>query len=87
MVTRGSSAGWPSISRSLYRADVADADEPATLLQQERDLYKRLLELGHHEDAEPFLAEAIALIARVSSAKRAYIELFEEREGPGAESL
>lgn len=64
-----------------------EAQESSSLVLQERDLFRRLLELGTHDSTEPFLAEAIALIARVSSAQRAYVELFDEREGPGMESL
>ncbi|MDC0711742.1 sigma 54-interacting transcriptional regulator [Stigmatella sp. ncwal1] len=53
-------------------------------LQQERDFYRSLLELGARDSLEPFLEEALALSASMSGAKRGYIELLEDQhhEGP-----
>jgi len=56
-------------------------------LQQERDLYRQLLALGAQEQLEPLIAEALALIAKVSRARRGYLELFDERQGPKAEGF
>jgi len=83
---RGTTAS-PCGRPPLYTRRVPDAQVSSSLVQHERDLFRRLLELGTYDNAEPFLAEAVALIARVSSAQRAYLELFDEREGPGTESL
>ena len=59
------------------RADVADAAE----LRRERDLYLRLLELGHETNLAPFLQEALALLAEVTGAQEAYLELHDDAEG------
>ncbi len=55
----------------------------ATLIRltQERDLYRQLLALGDQEEVEPLIGEAVALIAKVSRARRGYVELFDERDG------
>ena len=60
---------------------VQTEDPERTRLIQERDLFRQLLALGEREELEPFIAEALALIAKVSRARRAYIELADEREG------
>jgi Nif-specific regulatory protein len=62
-------------------------DEALLRLRQERDLYRQLLALGEQEEIEPFIAEALALIAKVSRARRGYVELFDERDGPRAEGF
>lgn len=51
-----------------------------TLLQQERDLYRRLLELGSTDELERFLAEALALIVDVTESEQGYLEV----RDPGA---
>ncbi|MBA3548443.1 MAG: sigma-54-dependent Fis family transcriptional regulator [Nannocystis sp.] len=66
---------------------MADDDLEPTRLAQERDLYRQLLALGEKDELEPFVAEALGLIAKVSRARRGYIELFDEREGPRAEGF
>ena len=45
-------------------------------LSQERDLYLRLLELGHSEKIEPLLAEALALAVKATGAARGLIRVF-----------
>lgn len=66
---------------------MSDPELELTRLEQERDLYRQLLALGEAEALEPFVAEALALIAKVSRARRGYIELFDERDGPRAEGF
>jgi Nif-specific regulatory protein len=44
-------------------------------VELERDLYRRLLELGEREDVAPFLDEALDLAVGVTQARRGYIEL------------
>ena len=47
----------------------------ATALKAERDLYRKLLDLGTKDDLEAFLHEALALILQTSNATRGYLEL------------
>jgi Nif-specific regulatory protein len=49
-------------------------------LKAERDLYRRLLDLGTAEDEETFLREALGLVLHVSAARRGYIELLDDGE-------
>ncbi len=44
-------------------------------LRLERDLYRRLLELGSKTELEPFLEEALALVVEIAGARQAYLEL------------
>ncbi len=44
-------------------------------LRLERELYRRLLELGAHREPEPFLKEALALVVEIAGAQQAYLEL------------
>ncbi len=41
----------------------------------ERDFLRRLLELAHHENPQALLGDALELVARISRARLAYIEL------------
>ena len=66
---------------------MVDEDLERTRLAQERDLYRQLLALGEEDALEPFVAEALALIAKVSRARRGYLELYDEREGSRAEGF
>ena len=52
-----------------------EPDERLTRVQQERDLYLRILELGGQRELEPFLKEALALIVEVTRAQQGYLEL------------
>src|SRR2546428_7385638 len=56
------------------------ADAPAGLarVQRERDLYRRLLDLGRHDEPEPFLREALGLIVEVTGARQGYVELHDD---------
>lgn len=53
-------------------------------LRRERDLYRDLLDLGRRDDVEVFLEGALDLVVGLSSARRGYIELFEERDDEDA---
>ncbi len=57
-------------------------DERLDEVQRERDLYRKLLDLGHQTEIEPFLEEALALIVEVTGAQRGYLEILDDR-GPG----
>ena len=61
-------------------------EEPTDVakLIRERALYLRLLQLGWHDTVDPFLQEALALIADVVGARIAYLELSEDRPGATA---
>lgn len=48
-------------------------------IRRERDLYRDLLELGARDEIEPFLAEALAILMRLTGARRGYIELAEDQ--------
>jgi Nif-specific regulatory protein len=53
-------------------------DAPAAELARlrlERDLYRRLLEIGEREDVRPFLDDALGLIVELTGASRGYLEL------------
>jgi Nif-specific regulatory protein len=45
------------------------------LVQRERDLYRRLLELGAETEIEPFLREALSIVVEVTGAAIGYLEL------------
>lgn len=48
----------------------------------ERDLYRRLLELGECADLDPFLRAALALVVQVTDAQQGYLELYEDSDEP-----
>ena len=52
-------------------------------VSRERDLYLRLLHLGEQVELEPFLRDALSLIVEAVSALHGYLELHDERGGPG----
>jgi transcriptional regulator with GAF, ATPase, and Fis domain len=54
-----------------------ESDQSADLAQalSERDLYRRMLELGDYEEIEPFVGDALRLVAEVAGAHQAYLEL------------
>lgn len=54
-------------------------DEPEMdRIRLERDLYKRLLELGRQPSLDPFLKEALALVVEVAGAQQGYLEVRDE---------
>jgi Nif-specific regulatory protein len=62
------------------RSPLGDADAAIAgiaSLRGERDLYRKLLDLGVRTEIEPFLAEALSLIVEVTRARRGYIEVAE----------
>src|SRR5690349_14457331 len=55
--------------------------EPTTNLervQRERDLYRKLLDIGAHHEIESFLEQALALMIEMVCARRGYLELLGE---------
>jgi len=54
-----------------------DTDELARV-RRERDLYRRVLDLGRQDEPEPFLREALGLIVEVTGARHGYLELHDE---------
>jgi len=64
---------------------MTDQPPSAELAQtrRERDLYRRLLHLGGHNELEPFLGEALALVVEVVGARQAYLELHEDEDRAG----
>ncbi len=49
--------------------------QDAELLRAERDLYRRLLDLGAHDDLDAFLDEALTLVVEATSAQRGYLSI------------
>ena len=47
-------------------------------LANERDFYRRLLDLGGQLELEPLLDQALALIVEVTGASTAYLELYSD---------
>src|SRR5262245_1847520 len=58
----------------------APAPPDAAVLRRERDLYLRLLELGHEVTLAPFLKEALALLVEITRAQEGYLELYDDEE-------
>jgi Nif-specific regulatory protein len=56
----------------------------AKRLEQERDLYLRLLNLGLQDDLEPFLEEALALVTQIVDAHQGYLEIGSMQDSPEA---
>lgn len=50
----------------------------ATRLEQERDLYLRLLELGHQRELLPLLEEALGMAVEATAADCGYLEIYAE---------
>jgi len=47
--------------------------------QRERDLYRRLLDLGAQRDLRAFLREALALVVDVTGTQQGYLELHDDQ--------
>lgn len=64
----------------LYSAQMAkhSGDEELARVTRERDLYRKLLELGEKAEIEPFIEEALALVVEIAGARRGYLELCDE---------
>jgi transcriptional regulator with GAF, ATPase, and Fis domain len=62
---------------------MSDLDGDAIRVRRERDLYRRLLDLGHTDALEPFLRDALDLIVEVTGARHGYLELHDDEDaGP-----
>lgn len=73
-----------SVTELAYRRGMHD-DVHAELLRtrQERDFYRKLLDLGFVDTVDPFLQEALALVVDIAGATRGYIALGNESESGG----
>jgi len=60
----------------------APSHTDAAVLRRERDLYLRLLDLGHEVTLEPFLAEALGLLVEITGAQEGYLELYDDDDQP-----
>lgn len=58
-----------------------DSDKLLVALRAERDLYRKLLDLGAQEDLDAFLRDALSLVLPATGAKRGYIELTDVTTG------
>ncbi len=67
-----------------YSSDLPESSAEQERIRRERDIYRGLLRLGAREAIEPFLTEALALLVRITGARRGYIELIEDRDAVGA---
>jgi len=56
-----------------------------TQTRRERDLYRRLLDLGEQNELEPFLREALALVVEVIGARQGYLELHDDQDRAGGQ--
>jgi Nif-specific regulatory protein len=66
----------------MYVGSVRQAPEPHEQTRCERDLYKRLLELGHHRQIGPFLEESLELLIQLVGAARGSLELRDRSGDP-----
>jgi transcriptional regulator with GAF, ATPase, and Fis domain len=60
-----------------------DPNNEIVRIRNERDLYRKLLDLGFADKVEPFLDEALMLVAEIARATRGYIALGSESESGG----
>lgn len=78
-VAQGADVTLQSRAPSRYGGAVSDNDK----VSRERDLYRRLLDLGSETQIEPFLTEALTLVVEATGASRGYLELFDDGDdGP-----
>jgi Nif-specific regulatory protein len=61
---------------------MAEPVDELTRVRRERDLYRRLLDLGRAEEIDRFLREALALIVEVTDARQGYLELCDDERNP-----
>jgi DNA-binding NtrC family response regulator len=52
------------------------------VLRRERDLYLRLLDLGHEVTLAPFLKDALGLLVEITGAQEGYLELYDDDDQP-----
>jgi Nif-specific regulatory protein len=60
----------------------APSQADAAVLRRERDLYLRLLDLGHEVTLAPFLKEALGLLVEITAAQEGYLELYDDDDLP-----
>ena len=59
------------------------AEQPSyEALRSERDLYRRLLDLGAHRELSALLRDALALIVEITGARLGYLELHDPEDAP-----
>lgn len=73
---------WPvnPLSESVDTANENADDGELVQLRRERDLYQRLLHLGHSANLDIFLKDSLALLSELVGAERGYLELQEPSE-------
>ena len=59
----------------MYAGNIRQTPEPHEQTRCERDLYMRLLELGHHRHIQPFLEQSLELLIQLVGAARGSLEL------------
>src|SRR5262249_59038391 len=71
---------------ALEVSQMADQPPSAEVVQtrRERDLYRRLLQLGAQNEIEPFLKEALGLVVDVVGARQGYLELHADEDRAGS---
>ncbi len=77
-------ASRPSIVRNTPTERSAASTEHFLRIKAERDLYLGLLSLGHQDDLERFLEEALGLIVRATEAKQGYLEVYANDQSDGS---
>jgi Nif-specific regulatory protein len=60
--------------------EAGDSFAQLTRVEHERDLYRRLLQLGRETELEPLLKAALALVVEVTGARQGYLELHDDDE-------
>src|SRR5262249_51567159 len=62
--------------------DPTGSNADAAVLRRERDLYPRLLDLGHETTLAPFLKDALGLLVEITGAQEGYLELYDDDDPP-----
>src|SRR5262245_19650799 len=65
-------------SRPGVRMTASSQTSELDQLRRERDLYLRLLGLGHQREPAPFLEDALALMVELTGASEGYLELHDD---------
>jgi Nif-specific regulatory protein len=66
----------------MYVGCIRQTPDPHEQTRRERDLYKRLLELGHHRHIRPFLEQSLELLIQLVGAARGSLELRDRAGDP-----
>jgi DNA-binding NtrC family response regulator len=75
-------AGAAPCDPARIRGQITAMKDAAAASATERDFYRRLLDLGSERELEPLLDQALALIAGVTGAAMAYLELHDDGAAP-----